>query len=134
MSGSKLRSHDRQRVRAEVAAAVAGLPIPYVLEAMGERLEVQNGRFEVRLQGGFMLGLTRVREADLDRRVKAATPPRDLVEVLEALCAAAGIVGQGSLMLTLLDGRVQSGVITESFTAAALWNWRGPRKDPTASR
>jgi hypothetical protein len=134
MSKSRLGSHDRRRVRAEVATAVARLPIPYVLEAIGGRLEVRNGRFEVRLKDGFMLDLTRVREADVDRLIKAATPPRDPVETFEAIAAALGLVGKGSLVLDLVDGRVKSGIITEALTAAALWNWPRARKDLTASR
>jgi hypothetical protein len=54
MSSSKLRSDDRQRLRAKAQAAVADLPIPYVLEAVAKRLDVSHGRFEVSVHHGFL--------------------------------------------------------------------------------
>jgi hypothetical protein len=55
MAGSGLRSRDKQRLRAEARAAVAGHRSEYVLEAIAERLGIVNGRFEVRLRDGFMV-------------------------------------------------------------------------------
>jgi hypothetical protein len=54
MSSSRLRSRDRQQLRAEVYASVGELPIPYVLEAVAQQLEVRSGTFEVTLRDGFL--------------------------------------------------------------------------------
>lgn len=51
---SKLRSRNRQRLRAGVYATVSELPLPYVLEAVAKELEVTRGRFEVSVRDGFL--------------------------------------------------------------------------------
>jgi hypothetical protein len=66
MSGSRLRSRGRQRLRREVYAAVAGLPASYVLEAIARRLKIKNGHFEVRFRDGFMQDLAFTLELDID--------------------------------------------------------------------
>jgi hypothetical protein len=60
MHSSKLRSRDRQRLRAEVDAVVSELPIPYALEALAKRLDVRTGLFEVWMSDGFLREVTRL--------------------------------------------------------------------------
>jgi hypothetical protein len=59
MQNSKLRSRDRQRLRAEVDVVVCELPIPYALEALAKRLDVRTGRFDVWMREGFLREVTR---------------------------------------------------------------------------
>jgi hypothetical protein len=59
MHGSKLRSRDRQRLRAEVDGVVGELPLPYALEALAKRLDVSTGRFDVWMRDGFLREVTR---------------------------------------------------------------------------
>lgn len=59
MSSSRLRSDDRQRLRAEVEKLVRPLPLPYALEAVAKRLEVSDGRFDVSMKEGFLRQVTR---------------------------------------------------------------------------
>jgi hypothetical protein len=54
MSSPKLRSRNRQRLRAGVYATVLELPLPYVLEAVAKELDVRSGRFEVSVSDGFL--------------------------------------------------------------------------------
>ncbi|MDX6479693.1 MAG: hypothetical protein QOG85_203 [Gaiellaceae bacterium] len=55
MAKSNLRSRDRQRIRREVNAAVAGLPVRFVLEAVAPALGLTTGRLELHFRDGFLV-------------------------------------------------------------------------------
>jgi hypothetical protein len=59
MKRSQMRSRDRQRLRAEVGAAIAEMPIPYAIEALAKELDVSDGEIEISMRNGFLRSLVR---------------------------------------------------------------------------
>lgn len=54
-----MRARDRQTLRAEVEAAVADLPLHYVLETAAKRLDMTDRFFVVVMRGGFLHSVIR---------------------------------------------------------------------------
>ena len=54
-----MRARDRQQLRAEVDAAVADLPLAYVIEAASKRLDVADGFFVIVMREGYLHSVVR---------------------------------------------------------------------------